>query len=527
MLRRRLGEDEAALLRAAIDAIPALIGAKDRQSRYIFVNAHQARLYGTTPGAAIGRSAAELLGHEYGDRTRALDQRVIESGEAIRAYEETYADAAGRPHDWLTTKVPLRSRAGEVIGVATVSVDVTERNALARARWSAEARADATWADLRGAIESLPDAFVMYERDGRLITCNEPMRRQHPELGALLTPGARFEDLLRATAASGSVPEAEGREEEWIAERLAEFERPGPPRELQLADGRWVLIRMFVTATGARVRVRSDITERKRAELAMLRAKEAAEQASRAKSTFLANMSHELRTPLNAVIGFAEMIERGVLGAVGNPRYAGYAADIRASGEHLLSIINEILDLSKIEAGKHTLRETLCDVRRLVQEAVRVSTAQGRMDVAPVSVEAATALPPVQADERALLQMLINLLSNALKFTPAAGRVSVGARIADDGGLELEVVDTGIGIDRRDIDLALSPFGQVESALQRRHGGTGLGLPLVRSLAELHGGRLTIESRRGAGTRASIWLPPARVATAARALPPPRRVTAA
>ena len=491
--------------------MPALIGAKDRESRYVFVNAHQARLYGTTPEAAIGRTAGELLGETYGEHTRGRDLTVIESGESLPAYEESYATADGTPRDWLTTKVPLRGRAGEIVGVATVSLDVSERNALARARSSAEARAEATWADLRGAIESLPDAFVMYERDGRLITCNEPMRLQHPELAGMLLPGVRFEDLLRVTARSGSVPEAAGREEAWVRERLAEFERPGPPRELRLADGRWVLVRMFVTTTGARVRVRSDITERKRAELALTAAKESAEQASRAKSSFLANMSHELRTPLNAVIGFAEMIERGVLGTVGNPRYAGYAADIRASGEHLLSIINEILDLSKIEAGKYTLREGLCDIGRLVHEAVRLSTAQSRLGAASVAVAVAAELPPVVADERALLQMLMNLLSNALKFTPADGQVAVAAALAGDGSVVIEVNDDGIGIDGEDLDLALSPFGQVEGPLQRRHGGTGLGLPLVKSLAELHGGRLSIDSRRGEGTRARIELPPQRV----------------
>ena len=222
-------------------------------------------------------------------------------------------------------------------------------------------------------------------------------------------------------------------------------------------------------------------------------------------------MSHELRTPLNAVIGFAEMIERGVLGTVGNPRYAGYAADIRASGEHLLSIINEILDLSKIEAGKYTLREGPCDIDRLVHEAVRLSTAQSRLGAASVAVAVAAELPPVVADERALLQMLMNLLSNALKFTPADGQVAVAAALAGDGSVVIEVNDDGIGIDGEDLDLALSPFGQVEGPLQRRHGGTGLGLPLVKSLAELHGGRLSIDSRRGEGTRARIELPPQRV----------------
>ena len=236
----------------------------------------------------------------------------------------------------------------------------------------------------------------------------------------------------------------------------------------------------------------------------------AAERASRIKSEFLANMSHELRTPLNAIIGFSEIMIGGSFGSIDNPRYREYLDDIRRSGEHLLSLINDILDLSKAEAGRLELIEETMDLAEIVAGSARlVSTRALRSDVA-LRVDVVPDLPALRADRRKLQQILLNLLTNAVKFTPAGGRVEIAASRAPDGGVAVTVADTGIGIAKEDIPKTLEPFSQVGRAAAREQEGTGLGLPLTRRLVDLHGGRFTLDSVLGVGTVATVWLPPER-----------------
>jgi len=247
-----------------------------------------------------------------------------------------------------------------------------------------------------------------------------------------------------------------------------------------------------------------------RAEAAALAAKRTAEEANRAKSEFLANMSHELRTPLNAINGFSAIIRDEMLGPVSPPRYREYAADILSSGEHLLAIIGDILDLSKVEAGKFELAEEEFDASETMTAAVRL--VREKIEQAHLALEV---LPPTRpiylhADRRALLQVLINLLSNALKFT-ATGRITLSAGLTEDGGFAYSVADTGIGMTPGQIKIALQPFGQIQNAMTRVQSGTGLGLPLSERLMQLHGGRLQIESVRGEGTRVTVSLPASRV----------------
>ncbi len=270
---------------------------------------------------------------------------------------------------------------------------------------------------------------------------------------------------------------------------------------------------VFSSASGALVGFRgtaSDITELRRRELGLRAAKEVAEMASRAKTEFLANMSHELRTPLNAIIGFTEIMKMELLGPMGNPQYFGYASDIHDSARHLLGLINDILDVSKIEAGKATLIEEEVVLDRVFESVIRLIRERAQRAEVKLAVEIEPGLPPMMADERKLKQILINLLSNAVKFTPAGGRATLEARIGEDGGLAIAVADTGIGIAPQDIARVMEPFGQVDSRLSRRFSGTGLGLPLSRSLTELHGGTLELESEPGKGTTVTIRLPASR-----------------
>jgi two-component system cell cycle sensor histidine kinase PleC len=237
---------------------------------------------------------------------------------------------------------------------------------------------------------------------------------------------------------------------------------------------------------------------------------QAAERANRIKSEFLATMSHELRTPLNAIIGFSELMIGGAFGAIDNPRYVEYLADIHRSGEHLLSLISDILDLSKAEAGRLELREEVVDLAETVGAALRlVSTRALRAGIA-LSATLSPELPHVTADRRKIQQILLNLVTNAVKFTPPGGRVEITAEEAANGGITLTVADTGVGIAKEDIPKALEPFGQVGRQAAREQEGTGLGLPLTRRLVELHDGRFSLDSVLGVGTVVTVWLPPQR-----------------
>jgi len=233
---------------------------------------------------------------------------------------------------------------------------------------------------------------------------------------------------------------------------------------------------------------------------------EAAATSSQAKSQFLATMSHELRTPLNAILGFSELIKAQALGPVGNPRYLEYAADIHESGSHLLSLINDVLDFTKADAGRLELHEEELDAGELLRDCLRLVA----LDAREAGIEITTNLPPAApamlADRRRLKQIALNLLSNAMKFTPSGGKIHV-ALAFDRDGAAMTFADTGIGISAEEIPVALEAFGQVDNSLSRKHDGTGLGLPLCRHLAEAHGGRLTIESALGQGTTVTVQLP--------------------
>ena len=240
------------------------------------------------------------------------------------------------------------------------------------------------------------------------------------------------------------------------------------------------------------------------------RALEAAAASSQAKSQFLATMSHELRTPLNAIIGFSEIMVAQSIGSLGNARYVEYAGDIHSSGTHLLSLINDVLDFSKAEAGRLEIYEEPLDPATVLRDCVRLVTVDAREAGIELAAVLPDDLPAVRADRRRLKQIALNLLSNAIKFTPAGGRVQVSVAL-DREGIVMAVADTGVGMSEAQIPVALEPFGQVDSSLGRKYEGTGLGLPLSRHLAEAHGGSLTIESTLGEGTTVSLRLPAARL----------------
>ena len=255
----------------------------------------------------------------------------------------------------------------------------------------------------------------------------------------------------------------------------------------------------------------TDITEELERRNQLLRTIYEADLANRAKSAFLANMSHELRTPLNAIIGFSEIITGQLFGKVENDRYLDYANDINDTGKHLLTVLNDLLDISRIEAGFLTLDENVIDVRQMMRSCARMLNEKISAANLSLTLNIPPDLPAFLGDETRLRQVLINLLINAVKFTPAGGAISASAAIVDDGGLEISVKDTGVGISADDLKRVMEPFQQAEQDLSRRYGGVGLGLSLARNLTELHDGTIDLESEQGAWTLVRVHLPADRV----------------
>jgi PAS domain S-box-containing protein len=270
-----------------------------------------------------------------------------------------------------------------------------------------------------------------------------------------------------------------------------------------------------LTGTDEVVSIVRDVGERVRYESALRRAKEEADSANRSKSQFLATMSHELRTPLNAIIGFAEIMENQVMGPIGNEHYRSYVSDIHLSGSHLLQLINDILDLTKAEAGMLELNEDLVDIAATIGAVARVTSAPIEKAGLALALELPADLPPLRADERKVRQVFFNLIGNSVKFTPTGGTIRIFGDFDPAAGLRITVADTGIGIAPDDLPRVLEPFMQVDSSFARQHHGTGLGLPSVKAIMELHGGAIELRSTLGEGTEATVGFPLDRVVTAA------------
>ena len=419
---------------------------------------------------------------------------------------------------WLRARCELVSQPGEpgphLIGIA---VDVTEQKNLVERTVAADMR-------LRDAIETIPEAFVLWDADNRLVLCNSNFQELHDLPDESITVGASYESVV----AAGRKP---------VVRNKIDTDGPAVPGartfEAQLEDGRWLHISERRTKDGGYVSVGTDITalktheeklidseKRLMASIGDLRAsqqrsadlaekyaaeKTRAEDANQAKSKFLANMSHELRTPLNAIIGFSEIMESGMFGPLGAEKYNEYCGDIRSSGQYLLEVINDILDMSKIEAGRLRLDFEDLALDPLLGEAMRVVAARAHDKQLEVVARISPELK-LRADRRALKQIALNLLANAVKFTPAGGRVTVRGR-ATDHCIVLGIADTGIGIAKDALAKLGRPFEQVESQLTKSHQGSGLGLAISKSLVELHGGRMRIRSALNKGTLVVVRLP--------------------
>ena len=377
------------------------------------------------------------------------------------------------------------------------------RRELAR-RVETEASLIRTEQRLMDAIESMPDGLVLLDSDRRFVMCNSRYREFYPQLASCLTPGTPALEIV-GTDAEDAGPHDHSTPTGTALATVLGSRQITPDQECQLATGRWIRVSDRSTREGGLVGIRTDITSLKLNEEALREASRRAGAANLAKSQFLANMSHELRSPLNVVIGFAEMIESQMFGPLGSPKYEEYIRDIRESGRHLLALINDILDLSKIEADKYVLYpEPLC-VPSLVRTCLR--SFRLRAEEAGVRLEYSGGdIPRIMADERAIKQVLINLLSNAIKFTPSGGTITLQAAV-EDQVVVVSVTDTGHGIPAADLPRIGQPFEQSVKPDGKQSEGTGLGLALSRRLVELHSGSLEIQSQEGAGTEVTVRLP--------------------
>jgi PAS domain S-box-containing protein len=356
-------------------------------------------------------------------------------------------------------------------------------------------------AHLEALIEASPEAMLILERDG---TCALLNGRAADRLGRTV------EECVGANPFAWLAPAVAARRREKLHEAL---DSGRPVHFFDERDGRSLEHTIVPVAGSSGPRARAavfarDVTEWRAHEQALRRAREEAQQANRAKSQFVAVMAHELRTPLNAINGFSQMMEMRVFGPLGDPHYESYVVDIRRSGEHLLSLINDVLDLSKIEAGRLQLEFERVELGGLLEAALALVRERAACKRIALADEVDPAAASLVADERALKQMLINLLSNAVKFTPEGGAVTVAARRSPDGSLELAVGDNGVGMAPEDLADVLQPFRQGRAGRHSREPGTGLGLTLVKSLVELHGGRLDLTSEPGRGTEAKLIFPP-------------------
>jgi PAS domain S-box-containing protein len=376
---------------------------------------------------------------------------------------------------------------------------------------------------LGDAVEALPDGFVIYDRQDRLAVCNSRFREIYGLSEADVADGLPFDAMLRRGLDEGRIVEARGAEEAYYDARMRAHRNPGAPFEQAIDEGRWLRITERKTRSGGLVGIRTDITELKRQQQTLesmahdLQIQLArAEEAARAKTQFLASVSHELRTPLNAVLGFSEVLREEIFGPIGIAKYREYSADIHSSAQHLLSLVDDILDMAKLASGKFALSPEPMALAPSLQEAARIVSipiASKRLDL---DVRCEPAELEIQADVRALRQILFNLLSNATKFTPAGGRVRATASVDPvSGAARIVVADNGPGIPVDVLPHLGQPFQRVGNAMTSSEGGSGLGLAISRAMAEGMGGSLHIDSRVGAGTTVTVTLPLTRQAAAA------------
>ncbi len=511
--QRALRNSEARARRAhdrlieALDCISDAFALFGKDDRMVLCNANYKRFHPNIADILVPGVQFETL------LNRQLDSGALRIGDGTRAetYDRRMAMHRGErglyeieldDGRWLLSN----ERSTQDGGTVLVQTDITELKHNQQAVELAHER-------LVGALEALPAMLFLYGADNRLALTNSAARSEDSPWRDFAVVGTKFEDVARAFHGSSQnrAPVASGHGN--IDQPQGENTNAHQEFEHRLSDGRTFRVLARPLPDGGAIKLHIDVSKQKRIEDELRRAKEVAESTDRAKSVFLAQISHELRTPLNAILGYANLIDRATKaaaqmpGSPGATRCGEYARLIRASGQHLLQLINDVLDMAQSESGNLHLRDEIVDLYETAQTCVDMLHERARATDIKLDAALEANLPLIRGDARRIRQILINLLGNAIKFTPAGGGVSVNIYQLPNRDIAIKVSDTGIGMRTEDIPKALTPFVQLESGLDRRYEGTGLGLPLTKNLVELHDGKMTIVSALNEGTTTTVTLP--------------------
>jgi PAS domain S-box-containing protein len=490
--------------RSIIDSVNDIIFETTTNGEILFLNRTWEKITGFAVDRSLGRSLFDLLYMQDQAQQRANFAALV-SGQkqGYRAFTRLRTvDGTFRAVELSVSMI--RQDENQSLRVVGAITDVEERRRAERALSEAEKK-------YRAIVENAASGIYQVTPEGQYLSAN-------PAMAKILGYDAPEEILRDVRNANIEVYCSSRDRERLLMEVLKEGEVAHAEMQLRRRDDQIIWVQENIRA------VRDDdgtllfyeglienITQRKETEIALRKAMVESDLASRSKSEFLANMSHELRTPLNAIIGFSDIIRNQAFGAVGAPEYLEYARDINDGGKRLLQIINDILDVSRVAAGDRQLNESLVDLPKVVNSALEILAPKLESNKLVVSNLIQEDAPKLIGESHAIKQMIINLLSNSIKYTLAGGRISVSYQMDDDGQFHLAVTDTGMGLTDSEIETALTPFGQVETSLNKTESGTGLGLTLVQSLMGLHGGSFELFSQKGIGTTATLVFPAKRV----------------
>jgi PAS domain S-box-containing protein len=498
-------------LKGVMDTVVDGIVTIDETGTVLSFNPAAEQLFGWGADQVVGRNVSMLMPAAYpgihdGYISAYLASGIRKVGPGGREVEGLRRDGTRFPMELAVAEM----HQGDMRTFIGVIRDISERKKSEQALLDSKNRLSHQADRLQAIIDNMPQGVAVFASDDALIALNESAIRMLGLPKAEITPGTIDISLFMALLAANDTPP--GQQSAQLTAELAESirERPEMVFEHFAPNGLIMEVRSSSMPGGGLILSFTEITDRKRVEQTLREAKDEAERGNRAKNTFLANISHELRTPLNAIIGFSEMMKHEIFGPLEPASYRSYVDDIHESGMHLLELINDILDMSKAEAGMTDLMEAAVHVPDLIRAAIRLLARRAENAGINLSEDVPPSLPLLLADERRLRQIILNLCSNAVKFTDDGGVVTVKAR-ATEAGFIITVADTGIGMTPEELQRVMEPFVQADTRLSRRYEGSGLGLPLTKALVSAHGGTLQLDSEPGRGTVATVTFPASRI----------------
>lgn len=504
-IRLREVEQREALFAEALEMSRDWLWETGADHRFTYLTDNIHAYTGHRPDYFIGSTRAELLAGHVPSTMIADHQKVLDGHKPFRSFTYPHRDDEGRLHWVRIDGQPMFDAAGNFTGYRGVGRDVTHEVEMKQAVEQTQER-------LFSAVESMSEAFLLFDADDRLVLANEAWRSLYGDASRSVAIGSTFEELIRHLISENALDYHPMSDEEFLNFRLKRHENPQGPLETKRRDGGWNRSIEQLTPDGGVAIMIYDITDIKNTERELNLAKEAAEHANLAKSQFLASMSHELRTPLNATIGFSDLILSELFGPIGNERYKNYLQDIQSSGTHLLAIINDLLDLSRIDANAYTPQIGEVDGRAAVERSMRMLrglAAKKRHTVEVDSPEPGTEGSTLifWSDARAVNQILINIIGNAIKFTDDGGNITISIRMNAEGAFELSVADNGIGIEAHELPTIFDPFNRGSNPMVRQREGVGLGLSICNLLCRELSGTMRIDSEPEVGTTVFVTLP--------------------